>query len=302
MRDYGVVHSTFWTSETTSSLSDDGKLLAFYLMTCPHANALGCFRLSDGYVMDDLGWTKERVLKGFAELFAKGFAKRCGTTFWVVIFKHLYWNRPENPNQVKSVARLAMQVPKNASVVADLKNALCQHVTTENELASCLLSDAIEGLSETVTQTVTQTVSEPSPNQIQIQIQNQIQKQKQQQGPSADAEGPTRSDPIPYQKIVDLYNRAMVQLPKVREITAKRRTAIRTAWNESKDRQSLEFWEAYFAECSFDSFTNGTGPYRNGHENWRPDFDYLVRSATVTKVVERALHREQGAGSAGAQP
>ena len=54
MRDYGRVYSTFWSSETTGTMSDDGKLLSVYLMTCSHATIAGVFRLPDGYVAEDL--------------------------------------------------------------------------------------------------------------------------------------------------------------------------------------------------------------------------------------------------------
>lgn len=111
MRDYGKVHSTFWSSPTTGSLSDDGKVLALYLLTCSHSTIAGVFRLPDGYVSEDLGWPLERVAQGFAELFEKGFANRCATTKWVWICKHLEWNKPENPNQRKSAAKIALSVP-----------------------------------------------------------------------------------------------------------------------------------------------------------------------------------------------
>lgn len=115
MRDYGKVYSTFWSSGTTSALSDDGKLLALYLMTCSHSTISGVFRLPDGYVAEDLNWGSERVAKGFAELFAKGFANRCATTKWVWVRKHLEWNKPENPNQRKSAAKIALSVPAECS-------------------------------------------------------------------------------------------------------------------------------------------------------------------------------------------
>lgn len=102
-------------------------------------------------------------------------------------------------------------------------------------------------------------------------------------------DAPTRSDPIPYQAIVGMYNATLTNLPKVRELTTKRKTLIRSAWQASRDRQDTRFWEAYFATCSGDPFLNGTGPYRNGHENWRPDFDFLLRADTVTKTYERAM-------------
>ncbi|MFY1884157.1 hypothetical protein ACOTCJ_11695 [Achromobacter xylosoxidans] len=111
MRDYGKVHTSFWSSATVSSMSEDGRMLALYLLTSPHSNITGVFRLPDGYAMEDLNWTPERVSKGFAELFRKGFANRCETTKWVWISKHLEWNQPENPNQRKAAKKIAVSIP-----------------------------------------------------------------------------------------------------------------------------------------------------------------------------------------------
>lgn len=83
MRDYGKVYSTFWSSPTTAPLSDDGKILALYLLTCAHSTIAGIFRLPDGYVSEDLGWPVERVQKGLAELLSNGFANRCDSTKWL---------------------------------------------------------------------------------------------------------------------------------------------------------------------------------------------------------------------------
>lgn len=109
---------------------------------------------------------------------------------------------------------------------------------------------------------------------------------------SADADAPPgKSDPIPYQAIVDLFNGTLTGLAKVRELTAKRRTLIRTAWNASPQRRTRKFWTAYFAECQDDDFLNGTGPYSGPHANWRPTFDYLLRAEVVTRVFEQAMDR-----------
>jgi len=71
---------------------------------------------------------------------------------------------------------------------------------------------------------------------------------------------------------------------------------ITQAWN---GKAAVEFWRAYFEECLDDPFLNGTGPYREPHSNWRPTFDYLMRSDVVTRVFEKAMdrlerEREQG--------
>lgn len=111
MRDYGKVHTSFWTSSNIRAMSDDGRYLALYLLTSPHGTISGVFRMPDGYVCDDMQWNKERVSKGFAELLSNGFANRCEMTNWVWLIKHFEWNKPENPNQKKAAAKIASCIP-----------------------------------------------------------------------------------------------------------------------------------------------------------------------------------------------
>lgn len=133
-------------------------------------------------------------------------------------------------------------------------------------------------------------------------LEKEIEKEKEEacvpsgEGtPPANPKAPKASRPrnaaVPYQAIVDGYNAAMPRLAKVREVTAKRKAAIERAWRESPVRQSEEFWLAYWEECADDPFRNGKGPYKPPHENWRPDFDFLIRSDQVTKVYEAAMQR-----------
>jgi hypothetical protein len=111
MRDYGKVYSRIWESGDFRSLSEDGRALVLYLLTCGHGTIAGVFRLPDGYACEDLQWDAERVRKGFENLHAKGFATRCEASKWVWVRKFLEWNPPENPNQRKAAAKMAFTVP-----------------------------------------------------------------------------------------------------------------------------------------------------------------------------------------------
>lgn len=148
MRDYGKVHTSFWSSSDMRSLSEDARALALYLLTCPHGTIAGVFRLPDGYACEDLQWGSERVSEGFSELLAKGFANRCETTKWVWIFKHFEWNSPENPNQKKAAAKVAMSVPDDCVWKLDYMRVSADFLGIENE--------PLENSCETV--------SEPFPN------------------------------------------------------------------------------------------------------------------------------------------
>lgn len=111
MRDYGKVFSRIWESADFRSLSEDGRTLALYLLTCQHGTIAGVFRVPDGYACEDLQWESARVAEGFANLHSKGFATRCGASKWVWVAKFLEWNPPENPNQRKAAAKVAAAVP-----------------------------------------------------------------------------------------------------------------------------------------------------------------------------------------------
>ncbi len=111
MRDYGRVYSSFWQSPEARGYSETGRLLALYLLTSPHANLIGCFRLPDAYAADDLQWSRERVREGFAELSATGFLTREDGASWVFIHKYLKWNEFENGNVAIAAWKAFDQVP-----------------------------------------------------------------------------------------------------------------------------------------------------------------------------------------------
>jgi hypothetical protein len=165
MREYGKVNTAFWESQTTRSMSEDGRFLSLYLLTSPHSTIAGVFRLPDGYICEDLQWSAERVSKGFAELLSKGFANRCEMTKWVWICKHFEFNPPENPNQRKSAAKIAALIPDECDWKPEF-------------ISDC--GDFLGLKSEPLTNP-SETVKQPFLNQKQEQEQEQKQEQEQEQ-------------------------------------------------------------------------------------------------------------------------
>ncbi len=174
MRDYGKVFSRIWESADFRSLSEDGRTLVMYLLTCQHGTIAGVFRVPDGYATEDLQWTVERVLAAFAELHRKGFANRCETTKWVWVVKFLEWNPPENPNQRKSAVKIVASVPDACAWKPDFMR-VCGPMLGINPVP--------EG-------NPSQTLGEGSLNQKQEQKQEQEQKQNTS-GEGGDAAGPS---------------------------------------------------------------------------------------------------------------
>ena len=178
MREYARVHSTFWSSPTIAALSDDGKLLALYLMTCSHNTIAGVFRIPDGYISEDIGWTSERVSKGLCELFDNGFANRCETTKWVWLINHLKWNKPENPNQRKAAAKVVASIPSECCWKPDFMRFCAPAI----------------GLANIEEANPYGTVTEPFRNQEQEQEQEQEREVAQPATPPAAQPSPSKVD------------------------------------------------------------------------------------------------------------
>jgi hypothetical protein len=272
MRDYGKVHTRFWSSDTIRGLTDDGRLLAMYLMTSPHSTIAGVFRLPDGYVCEDMQWTPERVAQGFAELFAKGFGNRCETSKWVWVTKHLEWNPPENPNQRKSAAKVALSVPDECAWKLDFMRV-------------CGPSLGIEPPQKP---NPSLTVVKPFPNQEQEQEQDKKQ-------PSS-AKLPT----CPYEDIVSLYLELLPELPAVRVMDDDRKRGIRKRWDwvmttkkpdgsrRAESAESAMAWfRSYFELARDNDFLMGRTKKAGEHASWKCDIDFLMTTKGLKQVLER---------------
>jgi len=95
------------------------------------------------------------------------------------------------------------------------------------------------------------------------------------------------SDSVPLQKIVELFNESFPELPKVKQLTDKRKTAIRRRWLENTDMQDLERWSKFFAYVRLSDFLMGrtVNPW-NGF-----CFDWLFTSSNFVKIREGNYHK-----------
>jgi uncharacterized phage protein (TIGR02220 family) len=124
MRIYGSVQIAFWENSDIQNLSDQSKLLAIYLLTGPHSNMLGCFRLPDGYITEDLKWEIQNAKKSFNNLSEINFLTRDLDSSWVSIHHFLKWNPIQNPRQGIGIQKLFDMVPMKSIVFKPLVNSL----------------------------------------------------------------------------------------------------------------------------------------------------------------------------------
>jgi hypothetical protein len=113
---YHRIDPRFWTDPAVRGWSDDAKLLALYLLTCPHRTTEGLFRLPKAYIQADLEWSAERLAEPFAELLAErngepGFIAYDERAQVVLLRDALKDQPPQNDNQVTAALRSLDELP-----------------------------------------------------------------------------------------------------------------------------------------------------------------------------------------------
>ncbi len=115
MKPFGKVESRFWISQDILKLSDQGKLLALYLLSCPHGNMLGVFRLPKAYIIGDLKWNEATVSRTLHELATIKFISVCDGSDYVCINQFIRHNDTANAEQftarLNDLEALPEQVP-----------------------------------------------------------------------------------------------------------------------------------------------------------------------------------------------
>jgi len=92
----------------------------------------------------------------------------------------------------------------------------------------------------------------------------------------------------PFQEIVDLYNKILPDLPRVKILSDKRKTNLKERWNSSKERQTIEYWKGFFEYVSECDFLMGRV------NDWHADFEWLTTEGNFIKVIEGNYRNKQG--------
>ena len=96
----------------------------------------------------------------------------------------------------------------------------------------------------------------------------------------------TKKQNIPYQKIINLYEEILPELPQVNMLTESRKSHIRARWNDHIAHQSLEYWKDYFLLVKKTPFLLGKVPANNGRKAFRANIDWLINPTNFVKVTE----------------
>ncbi len=109
---YNRISTKFWTDEKVLQWDNETRILALYLLTCPHKTTEGLFRLPKQYICADLAWSLEGLAKPFNKLLEDGFIKYDDRVNVILLCNALKYQSPDNPNQEKAAISLLKELPK----------------------------------------------------------------------------------------------------------------------------------------------------------------------------------------------
>lgn len=100
-----------------------------------------------------------------------------------------------------------------------------------------------------------------------------------------------KKDPIPFEKIRNLYNETCKSLPKCLKLSENRKKHIAARWNEYGG--DLETFVTLFTKAEASSFLTG-----NNDRGWAASFDWLMKPDNMTKVLEGKYDNKGGGNNA----
>ena len=153
---YIKIVTKLWTDEKIRKLSDQGQKLFIYILTSPHSNMAGYYRLPKPYIQYDLKWSGKQLGKPFSKLLDKSLIKYCEESSVVLIPNFFKYNPIQNKNQAKGAAKKTSELPKNCLVPSYQR--ICK--TFSERYYELLTKGLPEPLPNTETETVTEKETE----------------------------------------------------------------------------------------------------------------------------------------------
>jgi len=295
MRIYGSIQISFWENSEIQLLSDQSKLLAIYLLTGPHRNMLGCYRLPDGYINEDLKWDTQLAKNAFTQLAGIDFLTRNYSSSWVVVHDFLKWNPIQNPKQGAGIEKLFDLVSPMETVYIPLVKGLLAHGRYLDKGFHNRLNALDSKLNNGIDTLFRKQVADKEQNQEQDKNQDQDSKRlhslREYVVGDADNLAPVDSLICPHEKIIALYHEILPMCPRMLVWNRTRRKYLKYRWDENLKHQTLEWWRNYFEHVKQFDFLIGKVDGKNGNPPFLADLEWLIRASNFAKVIEGKYHR-----------
>lgn len=183
---YSKIYRKIWLDSKFRALSDDGKMLFLFLLTCPDSGTIpGLLRMGKAGLAESLEWAPARLAKALPEVFPEALPKAFGKAFpegfreafpkalavadWearlIYLPNALKYNLPQSPNVVLSWGDQWDALPE-----CDLKND-----------AYVAYFEALKALGEAFAKAFQKALPKPSGKPSPKPLANQEQEQDQEQ-------------------------------------------------------------------------------------------------------------------------
>ena len=112
MARFAPVSPSFWTDPKVRAWNDAQQKLGLYLLTTPHGNLQGIFRLSIAYLADDLRWEVRKSRTALARLIKDGFVEYDEDAQVCLLPNALAYYQPKTKPQIKGALAVLANVPE----------------------------------------------------------------------------------------------------------------------------------------------------------------------------------------------
>jgi hypothetical protein len=95
----------------------------------------------------------------------------------------------------------------------------------------------------------------------------------------------------PHQAIIGLWHEVMPELPRIREWSDTRQSHLQARWRAKPERQTLDWWEAFFTYVRKSDFLMGRMPGRDGGASFKLTLPWLLKPENFAKATEGNYHK-----------
>lgn len=255
-----------------------GQYLWIWLLTGPCTSVIpGVIPHGPAAMAERIGWPVEAFRKAFAEVLDEGMAKADFDAPLIVLPNAVRYDPPQSPNVVRSWRVVWDELPE-----CSLKLEFWQSV-----------KGFLEAFGKGFTEAFGEACPKPSANP---EPEPEPEPEKEDAIASlSTTPSSTAPPPCPHQKILDLYELILPELPGVRRNMWQDSPSARelqARWREDPKRQSLEYWERLFTRIREMPLLMGRAPPKpDTGLVWRADLRWIVKRTNFTKIIEGRYHR-----------
>lgn len=265
-----------WKDPDFLGLKESEKLITFYCLSGSQTNFIGIFNFSIALAAEDFETSPQS--------FRKAFEKVCKAFGWKydnanrVLYIPSWWktNTPNNPNVLKSFLADMQDLPQTP--------LLKDFINNRERLP--------ESFHETFNEFIAN-LSERLPQKTALEEDSDTDSEEDTEKDS-DPEGKQPNlSPCPHEKIIEKYHEHLPMLPKVKVWDGKRKKDLKSRWDENKEMQSVESWEAMFQDIA------KRRPFLLGENDrgWKGNLGWFAKKENFLKIVNGEYVSKKSSGS-----